>query len=72
MPDEWIIHNKVEVSAEWDGTVFTSKESYQMANLTMKQLLNLIKDKGAGLILYDGKNPICLTLVDSKTDVQRD
>ena len=69
---EWIIHEKVSVSKEWDDTSFTSRSSRKQADLTIEELLELIKGKGAAVIMYDGTNPIYLTLVDPRSDINRD
>ncbi|MCK5161943.1 MAG: hypothetical protein KAQ99_10245 [Candidatus Aureabacteria bacterium] len=72
MNQDWIIHEQVTVSKEWDETVYTSTKSKETLNLTMHQLLDYIKGKGAGVIQYDGTGPIYLTLVNPVTDVQRE
>ena len=72
MPDEWIIHEKANVSKEWDDLTFYSYQSKRQENLTMPALLELIKNKGLAVIQYDGKTPIVLTLLDQTIDVKRD
>lgn len=72
MNNEWIIHEKANVSKEWDSLTFYSYQSKRQENLTMPALLELIQNKGLAVIQYDGKNPIVLTLLDQTIDVKRD
>ncbi|MCK5160086.1 MAG: hypothetical protein KAQ99_00780 [Candidatus Aureabacteria bacterium] len=72
LANEWIIHEKVRVSKEWDNVSYTSLSSRQQAELTIEELLELIGGKGAAVIQYDGTNPIYLTLVDPRSDIDRD
>lgn len=70
----WIINEKVKVNKEWDNILFTSLQSKQKENLTMDELLELIKGKGIGgigIVGYDDTNSFTLTLLDTTIDVER-
>jgi len=67
----WIVHEKVRVSKEFDETIYTSLSSKRIGIETLSDLLELIKPKGQGIIMYDGENDLSLTLVDPRLDVER-